>query len=125
MASKSSTKSKKCSKDKILRKSYKTKKGIKVPPTCVKDMGKPGKGPKLFEIPEEDKGLLGGFGYTLKKKHEDRVKAIKKAIKEYSILKILRHLNALRTLQKSNEKYFKKLDKDVKWIQANLIKETK
>jgi hypothetical protein len=118
-SSKKSKSSKKCPKGQILKKAYTTKKGTKVPATCIKDMGKPGKGPKLFEIPEEDIGLLGDFGYTLKKKHEDRVKALKKAIKENNALKILRHLNALRTLQKSNEKYFKKLDKDVKWIQKN------
>jgi hypothetical protein len=118
-SSKKSKSSKKCPKGQILKKAYTTKKGTKVPATCIKDMGKPGKGPKLFEIPEEDVGLLGDFGYTLKKKHEERVKALKKAIKENNALKILRHLNALRTLQKSNEKYFKKLDKDVKWIQKN------
>ena len=94
-----------------------SKETIKVKPSCIKDRGKPGKGPKLFEIPKEDKDLLGDFGYTLKSSHTDRVKAIKKAVKEYSMLKILRHINALRTLHKSDEKNYKKLDKDLKWIQ--------
>ncbi len=90
---------------------------IKVNKTCVEDKGKPGKGPKLIEIPKEDIGLLGKYGYSLKESHEKRVKSLRKAIKENTGLKVLRHVNALRTLQKSNEKYYNKLDKDMKWIQ--------
>ena len=37
-----------CPKGKILRKGYTTKKGVKVEPKCIKDQGKPGKGPKIF-----------------------------------------------------------------------------
>jgi len=71
----------------------------------------------IIVIPDEDKGILGNYGYSLKKKHEDRIKALKKAFANNSHLKILQHLNALRTLHKSNEKYYKKLDKDMKWLQ--------
>lgn len=77
---------------------------------------------KLIIIPKEDKGLLSNYGYSLKKNHEDRIKAIKKAYKEHSHLKILRHLNALRTLQKSNERNYNKLDKDMKWLQKYYLK---
>ena len=110
---------KKCPKGKILKKSYTTKKGTKVKPTCIQDQGKPGKGPVLFTIPEKDEGLLGDYGYELKISHEKRVKAIKKSIKNNGKLKILRFLVAIRTLNKSNERYFTKLDKDVKWVQKN------
>jgi hypothetical protein len=44
---------------------------------------------------------------------------LKKAIKDNSELKILRHVNAIRTLQKSNEKLYNKLDKDMKWLQKD------
>jgi len=94
-----------------------SKKTIKVKPMCIEDKGKPGKGPKLIKIPKEDEGLLSDYGYSLKKSYEDRIKAIKKAYKENSHLKILRHLNALRTLQKSNELNYNKLNKDMKWLQ--------
>lgn len=94
-----------------------SKKLVKVKPSCIEDKGKPGKGPKLITIPKEDEGLLGDYGYSLKKNHEERVKAIKKAYKEHNHLKILRHLNALRTLQKSNERNYNKLNKDMKWLQ--------
>ena len=71
----------------------------------------------LINIPSEDEGILKKYGYNLKEKHEDRLKALKKAFKENSHLKILRHLNAIRTLQKSNERNYNKLDKDMKWLQ--------
>lgn len=95
-----------------------TKKTVKVQKTCVEDQGKPGKGPKLIKMPAYDEGLLSDYGYTLKLSHENRVKAIKKSLKENNKLKILQHINALRTLHKSNEKLYNKLDKDLKWIQS-------
>ena len=94
-----------------------SKKAIKVKSTCVPDKGKPGKGPKLITMPKYDVGLLSDYGYSLHDKHEDRIKAIKKSLKEHSKLKVLRHINALRTLQKSNETLYKKLDRDLKWLQ--------
>lgn len=114
----------KCPGGKIERVAYKytkkkTKKVVKVSKTCVTDKGKPGKGPKLITMPEYDVGLLSDYGYNLKEKHELRVKSIKKSIKEHDPLKVLRHINALRTLQKSNDKIFKKLDKDMKWLQKH------
>uniref|UniRef100_A0A6C0DAI7 Uncharacterized protein n=1 Tax=viral metagenome TaxID=1070528 RepID=A0A6C0DAI7_9ZZZZ len=106
----------KCPKGQIERIGY-TKKNSKIKPSCIEDKGKPGKGPKLITIPHEDEGLLSKYGYSLKNSFEERIKSIKKAYKENSHLKILRHINALRTLQKSNEKYYNKLDRDMKWIQ--------
>ena len=88
-------------------------------PTCIEDKGKPGKGPKLITIPKEDHGLLEKYDYSLKHNYEDRIKSLKKANKELSKLKVLRYINALRTLHKSNEKYYNKLDKDMKWLQDN------
>ena len=111
-----------CPKGMIRRSSYKKKSGVAVKSTCIKDMGKPGKGPKLIVMPAEDVGLLSDYGYSLKKPHEERVKALKKSLKKHDKLKILRHINALRTLNKSNETMYKKLDKDMKWIQSHYDK---
>ena len=72
----------------------------------------------IIKIPDYDEGLLSDYGYALKLSHENRVKAIKKSLKENNKLKILQHINALRTLHKSNEKLYNKLDKDLKWIQS-------
>lgn len=99
-----------------------SKKTIKVKPVCIKDQGKLGKGPKLNILPKEDIGILSNYGYALNKTHEERIKALKKAIKHNNELKILRHINALRTLNKSNQTNYNKLDKDLKWIQKDYKK---
>jgi hypothetical protein len=103
-----------------VRKSYTRKdgtkvKGSKVKSSLIKDLGKKGKGKKLFEI--KDKGFLRDNGYSLKKSFSERKKSLRRASKEKGILPVLRHLNAIRTLQKNNIENFKKLDKDVKYIQ--------
>jgi hypothetical protein len=99
-----------------------SKKNIKVKAICIKDQGKSGKGTKLDILPKEDIGILSNYGFSLKKSHDERVKAVKRAMKHHNELKILRHINALRTLFKSNEKYYNKLDKDLKWIQSHYEK---
>ena len=53
-----------CSPGQIKRDEYTKKvnnKIIKVDSVCIKDQGKPGKGPKLIVIPDEDIGLLKKF----------------------------------------------------------------
>jgi hypothetical protein len=101
--------------------SYKKKSGtkVKVGSKCIKDQGMPGKGPKIIRLPKEDIGILSNYGYSLKLPYDDRIKAIKKSMKHVDELKLLRHINALRTLFKSNEKYFDKLNKDMHWIQKH------
>lgn len=103
-----------------VRKSFNRKdgtkvKGSKVKSSLIKDLGKKGKGKKLFEI--KDKGFLRENDYSLKKSFSERKKSLHRALKEKGILPVLRHLNAIRTLQKNNIENFKKLDKDVKYIQ--------
>ena len=123
MSKKSSSK---CPMGKIERNSYSYDKKsgihIKVKKTCIKDKGKPGKGPKLIIIPKEDRGLLEPYGYTLSESYEKRIKALIKANKNEDNLKILRYINALRTLHKSNQRYFNKLDKDFKYLQEKYNK---
>lgn len=118
-----------CEKGKVERVGYeydkKTGTHVKVKKTCIEDKGKPGKGPKLIIIPKEDEGLLSSYGYSLKESYEKRIKALKKANKNEDELKVLRHINALRTLQKSNERYYNKLNKDLKWLQENYDKKVK
>ena len=113
----------KCPKYEIERSGYSFDKKpgvhVQVKPTCIIDRGKPGKGPKLIIIPKEDKKILSEYGYSLSKSYEERIKSIKKAIKDYTKLKILRYINALRTLHKSNPRNYNKLDKDLKWIQEH------
>ena len=116
---------KNCPKGMIEREGYKrktSKKTIHIKKTCIKDQGKTGKGPKLDILPAKDIGILSKYGYSLHDPYDVRIKALKKAMKHNKELKILRHINALRTLFKSNEKYYNKLDKDLKWIQKDYAK---
>jgi len=111
-----------------IRKSYIRKDGVKVKATKVEssliiDRGKKGKGKKLFEI--KDEGLLSEKGYSLKKSQSQRRVSLKKASKDNGTLKVFKHLNAIRTLQKSNPTNYSKLDKDVKFIQKEYRKEKK
>ena len=116
---------KKCKKGYVLRKGYYRKsyvrkdgvkvKGSYVPPKCIKDQGKPGKGPKI--LPEIKELNLGQFGYELKYSFEERKKALIKAIKKYDSLKVLRYLVLIRTYSKSNKKNYDKYTKDIKFIQ--------
>jgi hypothetical protein len=111
-----------CPKGEIMRVGYKyikksSKRIVKVAPACTQDRGKIGKGPKLITMPGTDVGLLSKYDYAIKHKFEDRKKSLKRAMMRESCLKVLRHLNAIRTLNKSNEKLYNKLNKDVKWLQ--------
>ena len=117
----------KCPKGMIERVGYSfkrktSKKSVRVKAVCIKDQGKTGKGPKLDILPKEDIGILSDYGYSLHDTHDIRIKALKKAIKHNNELKILRHINALRTLNKSNKTNYNKLDKDLKWIQKDYAK---
>jgi hypothetical protein len=108
-----------------VRKSYTRKDGTKVKGSKVKsslivDKGKKGKGRRLFEI--KDKGFLTENGYSLKKPVEQRKTSLRRASKEKGMLPVLRHLNAIRTLQKNNPENFKKLDQDVKFVQKEYKK---
>ena len=120
----------KCPSGMIKRSSYSYKKqsgkkvkvGSKQPKVIIKDQCMPGKGPKIIRLPKEDIGILSNYGYSLKLPYDDRIKALKRAIKHVDELKLLRHINALRTLFKSNEKYYDKLNKDMHWIQKHYKK---
>ena len=107
---------KSCGKGQILRKGYKTKKGVKVSPTCITDLGNLGK--SIQNIPVLRKGLLSRFGYHAHLDKEKRHKALKKAVKEYSAGNVVKKLNAIYVLSKnSNPSLAKIYNSDKKWVQ--------
>lgn len=116
---------KKCPKGKIMRKKYIRKKyttvtGAKVRKTtvkesCIKDRGKPGKGPKTLP-PIDDKPDLKQYGYSLSISSENRRKALRKAAREEGILPILRRVNLIRNYTKSVPHNYAKLSKDVDYL---------
>ena len=74
------------------------------------------KGKRLIIMPKYDIGILSNYNYKLNNNYEERIKSIKKSLKHNDPLKILKHINALRTLHKSNEKLYNKLNRDFNWI---------
>lgn len=118
----------KCPRGKIPRSAYTRKaytrkdgtkiKQIKVKSSCIKDLGNPGKGPKLFTL---KKGELGAFGYKLNKTAEQRRKSLKRASKDFQKNTLIKKLNALSILQKNtNPVNSRKAHYDMKWVQQNL-----
>lgn len=90
------------------RRSYVRKDGIvvrassvgqtSVPPVCIKDVGKPGKGPKT--LPKlRDKLHLSKYGYAIHKPKNARRAALRAASKDFNTLEVLRRLNLIRNYQ--------------------------
>jgi len=110
-----------CPKGKIRKKSYVTKKGTKVRSTCVKNKGVKGKTPSSKKVlPKLKEGLLEKYGYKMANSKEKREKALSKAMEVEGELPVLRRVVVLRTYLKNEPLKFKKLDKDVKYIQKGL-----
>ena len=117
--------SKSCPAGKIRRKGYTTKKGTKVSATCTKNMGAPGKTPSSKKVlPKLKEDYLSKYGYSLSKNAIKREASLRKAMKNEGDLEVLRRVVVLRTYMKNEPSKFRKLDKDVKYIQK-LRKENK
>ena len=117
----------KCPRGKIarsayMRSGYTKKSGARVKPTvvaegCIRDVGKRGKGePAIGPLME---GSLKDFGYTDVKNmtKEQRHKALKKAMKAYGDLSVLRKLNAVYVLNtRTNPALSKIFLEDRDWV---------
>jgi hypothetical protein len=91
---------------------------IKVPSTCIKDRGLPGKGPE--GIGKLRKGELIKYGYQYRLSDALRHSALKRAIDRYGSLSVYRKLDAVaklssRTAPDASEIFVK--DRD--WIRDN------
>lgn len=90
-------------------------KSIFVPASCVKDMGKPGKGAPV--IGPLRKGELKKHGYSYRLPELQRQVALTKAIKEFGALDTYRKLNAVTKLtQRTSPNAHKVFGKDRNWI---------
>lgn len=109
-------------------------KKIHLKSTCIKDVGKPGKTPKKERIPSPSADMhLSEYGYKTTDPDAKRVAALKKAIKEMpkeknitkreAIVKVLRHLNLLATLQKYTNPTLSKLLKKDSDMMGDMLKE--
>jgi len=92
-----------------------------VPPSCIRNRGLPGKGPKEGDgIGSLRKGELIKYGYSYRLPDSVRHKALNKAIKAYGALSVYRKLDAvakysMRTAPDASKIF--KIDRD--WIRAN------
>lgn len=111
-------KTKRCPKGKILRKGYTATRGkttYRVRPTCIKDRGEKGKGPKL--LPKLKKGELSKYGYGLKHPRSVRRRALDKSMKEFDKNTLIRKLNVLSIYNKNtNPSYSRKAREDMNYI---------
>lgn len=112
------SKKSKCGQGEILRKGYRRKgyhrneyvrsdgtvvgesdvPGAYVPPTCVPDMGRKGRGKKVLPPPGNEIHL-SSYGYSIHKPESERHAALEAASNDYGTLKVLRRLNLLRNYQ--------------------------
>lgn len=115
-----------CSSGKILRKAYSRKaftrsdgtkvRSSKTPAACIKDVGKPGKGKRLFVL---RKGTLSKYGYSTKISQQARHTALRNAVEDGSRLVAIRKLNALAILNKNaHPARYRILRSDLKFVQG-------
>lgn len=89
----------------------------KVPASCIRDLGRSGKGKKLFS--KLKKGDLKRFGYQNIKSLtlEQRKRALKKAVNYYGYLPVIKKLNAVYVLTRSSDpKLASKIKRDQQMI---------
>lgn len=91
--------------------------------TCVKDTGKPGKGPKI--LPKLNDNLkISKYGYSIHKSEPVRRAALREASRDNDTLEVLRKLNLIRNYQsdKKNKEIF---SKDVEYMKKLYAKSKK
>lgn len=103
------------------RKSYTRKDGTRVKGTrvssgCIRDIGKPGKGKRLFTL---KKGMLTKYGYSTSDIQEKRRGALIKAMKDNTTGYIWKRLNAIEILNRNtNPDTASKIKSDMDWMRA-------
>lgn len=100
-----------CPAGKIKRKAYTTKNGVHYKATCVKDRGRPGKGPKILPAPKNT-NHLSKYGYSLDESAQKRHNALKRAVDDKG-LEALRRLNLIRNITATGTSNKAKLSRDV------------
>jgi hypothetical protein len=94
---------------------------IRVPPSCIKNRGLPGKGPREGEgIGKLRKGELIKYGYQYRLSDSLRQGALKKAISRYGALSVYRKLDAVAKLSLRTAPDASKIfSRDRNWVMDN------
>lgn len=109
-----------CPPGQIMRSGYtrRNRKRTRVPPTCIKDLGAPGKGPKLWTVTP---GLLGHYGYKLDESAQKRRAALKRSVMNDGYATTIRRLLAVSNwVHRSQPANYKKYRADMEWVESNL-----
>ena len=110
-----------CHSGQIMRKGYRRKDGTYIKPSCIKDRGAPGKGPKLFDVTHP--GILTSMGYHTFGSMGMRHAAIERAVKKSGYAEIFRALNNLRLWNKRvNPELSLIANRDINYLRNNLCK---
>jgi hypothetical protein len=117
----------KCPKGMIVRKGYTTKKSSKrvsrkVKPTCIKDLGRPGHGPKTLPLIGHDISL-SEYGYSVKESAKKRQTALNKASEKYGTLPILRRINLIRNYSDVIPENYAAMSNDVEYMKNKYTQE--
>jgi len=98
-------------------------KATRVPATTykIKDVGAPGRGPKLIEIKRKD--ILKKAGYSIYKPAEERHKALRKVDKQVGSIALFRMLQAQVILRKRIQQPKQRaiFEADRNWVEKNLL----
>ena len=122
--------SNKCGKGFILREGYKRRgyynkygtyiKAVYVPPTCIVDRGKKGKGPRL--LPELKKGTLSQYGYHAHLNAQERHKSLSRATRNIPAITVFRKLNAVYVLSRNtNPRVSNIFRRDRDWVKSTFM----
>lgn len=105
-----------CPAGKIRRKGYTTRRGVRVPSTCVEDVGKKGKTPKAKRVlPRPKAGKLEGWKEDLPA--AERHKALRKVAKKHGCKDAVLDLNLLANFTKrTSPKTHRKARADMAWL---------
>lgn len=108
-----------CKKGSIIREGYKKKSGVWVKPTCIKDVGKPGKQARTIYL-EKDRLKKYGYSDVVNMSQVARHRSLKKALVEgEKPLSVMRRLVALSTLSKNtNPRVSDVFSDDAEWIKS-------
>lgn len=91
----------------ITRSAYVTRRGTYVPPTRIRNVGRPGKGPKILPTPRP--GMLTMYGYSTSAPVRVRRAALSRAVAANSLPTVLKRLRLVATLTRGRSKSLSKL----------------
>ena len=88
---------------------------------CIKNLGRPGKGPALFGPLR--KGELAKHGYSFRRTQSERHAALKKAVDEYGANGVYHKLDAVvKLFKRTKPKISKTFREDREWIHTQMRK---